>query len=608
MYFSHERASPIPSPQHQINNNRDWLSTNTETDLFETQQFEESHNIFTKNIENERRREEEFFDEMRNNLVNESNVYNDDVYNDNNTNNNYINKVRTDNKSYMDLYKEEQYRQEKDEMQKHLQIVREKIRLKRLQQEKNDLNMMHKNNNDENPNNYVNESLLTNEVAKQQIVVLEHEHQQQQQEQNNFNDATSFEQMFPKREMNAKEELFNRKPGRWLNNTNNQEAVPLVQQRRRRQQQMATNDDFGGGLGDCMVQRHSNRRSISISEENVSNNNYQPRNRPRGRPRANISDFGGSLGDVMSSARTQRRSSTNNGAQIQQQIQHQEITRTNLQRQRQQEAIQNWGNGSLSDILVRPSPSRINNNNINNYNHQPQNSHNDSRQRHQQHDQTNDIWAGQSLGDLLPQRRSRNNVNTAAGGANNNSNISTPQIVDRRNTVNNNNNSENIWRGQSLGDVMQPSRSSRNNNSMNNSNHNNSTQPSRNRARRSNNSSSTSNIDPLDDLINLSANLISNSNHTNFTANSGDYMADDAMTYERLLALDDTVPNRRVQIAKKQRLNPLDLFKKLRTGFYRKKKSEAEPDECAICLDGFKHVSVHCSAKYWFNKYLTHYL
>ena len=133
---------------------------------------------------------------------------------------------------------------------------------------------------------------------------------------------------------------------------------------------------------------------------------------------------------------------------------------------------------------------------------------------------------------------------------------------------------------------------------MNNSNHSNSTQRGGNRARRSNNSSSTRNDDPLDDLINLSANLISNSNHTNFTANNGDYMTDDAMTYERLLALDDTVPNRRVQIAKKQKLNPLDLFKKLRTGFYRKKKDEAEPDECAICLDGFKHVSVRSSPNY----------
>ena len=30
-------------------------------------------------------------------------------------------------------------------------------------------------------------------------------------------------------------------------------------------------------------------------------------------------------------------------------------------------------------------------------------------------------------------------------------------------------------------------------------------------------------------------------------------MADDAMTYERLLALDDAIPNRRMQMAQKQK-------------------------------------------------------
>ena len=180
--------------------------------------------------------------------------------------------------------------------------------MKRLQTEKRDLSVIHKNNSSNSETQskqHVDMSLLTNEVAKQQHVVLEHEHQQQQG-QNNFNAATSFEQMFPKREMNAKEELFNRKPDRWLKNNNSQQTVPLTQQRRRRQQQMATNDDFGGSLGDCMVQRHKNHRNISSSEENVNKNNYQPRNRARGRPKANISDFGGSLGDVMSSAKKQK--------------------------------------------------------------------------------------------------------------------------------------------------------------------------------------------------------------------------------------------------------------------------------------------------------------
>ena len=56
----------------------------------------------------------------------------------------------------MEIYKEEQHKQEQDEMQKHLRIVREKIRLRRLQQEKNDLDQLYKKNNHEMPSNYVN--------------------------------------------------------------------------------------------------------------------------------------------------------------------------------------------------------------------------------------------------------------------------------------------------------------------------------------------------------------------------------------------------------------------------------------------------------------------
>ena len=81
----------------------------------------------------------------------------------------------------------------------------------------------------------------------------------------------------------------------------------------------------------------------------------------------------------------------------------------------------------------------------------------------------------------------------------------------------------------------------------------------------------------------------SRATRSTFVGNTGDYMADNAMTYERLLALDDAVPNRRLQMAKKNKLSSEDLYKKLRTGFYRKKPNEKEADECAICLDGFKH-------------------
>ena len=111
---------------------------------------------------------------------------------------------------------------------------------------------------------------------------------------------------------------------------------------------------------------------------------------------------------------------------------------------------------------------------------------------------------------------------------------------------------------------MPPSRNNNNNNNRNNNNHSSSSSSStrsNNTARRNRNNANTNNNnnnnrhDPLDDLVNLSRNINSNNHYTeqpirtNYTANSGDYMADDAMTYERLLALDDAIPNRRMQMA-----------------------------------------------------------
>ena len=89
MYFSHERTSPIQSPRHRIDYDKtknDWVQTNFETDQFEEEQFEHSRNIFQTNVENERRKEEEYFQNLRNTLASE----NEDIWDDNNLNNNKI--------------------------------------------------------------------------------------------------------------------------------------------------------------------------------------------------------------------------------------------------------------------------------------------------------------------------------------------------------------------------------------------------------------------------------------------------------------------------------------------------------------------------------------
>jgi len=89
--------------------------------------------------------------------------------------------------------------------------------------------------------------------------------------------------------------------------------------------------------------------------------------------------------------------------------------------------------------------------------------------------------------------------------------------------------------------------------------------------------------------------------------NSGNFMEESEMTYDRLLALDESV-NRRLTVAEKSKeTTPEALFKSLRTMAYRSKKKsrtkkqeitkdkqekvkeEEEEDECAICLEEFKH-------------------
>ena len=578
MYFSHERSSPI-----QIRE-RDWKAANEETDMFEMEQFAHSQKIFQENTQKERLKEEMYFQNIRNNLSasEDSNGLYDDSSHEldrNGASRNHIENYHDDHthaepnangcgettgKSYMDIYNEEKQQKERDDMERHLRIVREKIRLRRLEQESNSLKIMHQHG-DKSSNEYVDLSVLKAAVEQQQNIVSQYEHEQVQQKQEE-NSYTSLEQLLPKREVDPREELFNRRPEKWkdANNNGQQQSNRIVHSQRVRRRQMATNADFGGGLGDCMIQREQSTTNHNASS-NLGHNTYQARRR-RGRPMATISDFGGSLSDVMSSSnrRIKRLATDHGNSQTYQRQAGNEMTRTNLQQRRERESMQNWGSGSLSDVLVQPTRATMATPNPSTSHAQNISENNVVRQ--QRHGSGNDVWAGQSLGDVLPQRRSvQRTLGNPPSNAVNRSERERSQASSRLNSTAE---TASIWQGQSLGDVM-PTRSSSGRNNTRN---------------RGGNSTETRRNGVMD-----SQHLSSGSASSTFAGNSGDYMADNAMTYERLLALDEAVPNRRLQMAKKNKLNPEDLYKKLRTGFYRNKSNEKEADECAICLDSFKH-------------------
>jgi hypothetical protein len=89
--------------------------------------------------------------------------------------------------------------------------------------------------------------------------------------------------------------------------------------------------------------------------------------------------------------------------------------------------------------------------------------------------------------------------------------------------------------------------------------------------------------------------VVHNSNHYQ----SGNFMDENEMTYDRLLALDANTTNRRLTVAQKSKeTTPDSLFKSLQTATYRSKKkikkkkndeNDEEEDECAICLCEFEH-------------------
>ena len=170
MYFSHERSSPIQISDRE----RDWRGTNEETDMFEMEQLAPLAENFSENVQKERLKEKCTFKTYATVLVSTT------------VKMVYIMIIAITSmilalmgmmlKIFMmailmpsqaptslvklpvrvtDIYHEEKQQKERDDMEKHLRIVREKIRLRRLEHESNTLKMMHEHN-DKSSNEYVN--------------------------------------------------------------------------------------------------------------------------------------------------------------------------------------------------------------------------------------------------------------------------------------------------------------------------------------------------------------------------------------------------------------------------------------------------------------------
>ena len=129
--------------------------------------------------------------------------------------------------------------------------------------------------------------------------------------------ARGLERLLPKREVNPREELFNRCPQKWKD-ANNADGQPQNNGTARRHRSASTDGDErrlrGIELGDCMIQREQD--TTSRTDSNIVHNTHQARRR-RGRPMAKISDFGGSLGDVMSNRRSKRSATDHGNSQAQ---------------------------------------------------------------------------------------------------------------------------------------------------------------------------------------------------------------------------------------------------------------------------------------------------
>ena len=405
---------------------------------------------------------------------------------------------------------------------------------------------------------------------------------------------------FPKREQlsaaELREDLLRRRRSQEHNS-----VPPLLSglSRSRGRRERTTVESFGGmGLGEMLGSASS--RMQQQNDADGGENSYTSENvtsRRTGRARANIEDFGGSLSDILQTARRNETRDEN----------EEDITRRKRTGGRTQASAHpsarhasEWaGAGSLDDVLSASSSS------FSSFSSSSSSSSSSSTSSHvissEPVPRRRGVEAvsaadfGGSLSDVMPpvpgsrrqpaaprqrqQRQQRQTANTATTGA------MTGAVLHRNVTGSSRNpyfdNVAVTSDDRLLQEFMQSSSSS---------------------------------------LINNYDNVVVGSSRRQQGQRGANFMREEDMTYDRLLALDESVNNRRVTVAQKSlETSPEALFKSIQTSTYRSKKKkkkkkmkkqkqksgeeenkeeeeeeekDEEEDECSICLCEFEHRSI----------------
>jgi hypothetical protein len=400
-------------------------------------------------------------------------------------------------------------------------------------------------------------------------------------------EASGLSTIFPKKApltaAQLRQELSQRK-SHWSENDAPNTNITTSSTRGRRKK--TTVDSFGGlGLGEMLGNARVRRQQQQQQKYQQQSQDYQieqlsqgetktGRNRRTLGRKARPSDFGGSLGDILQSSNidaTQPTRLTN---------------RTITRQQRPSDRHENeWaGVGSLDDVLSSSSSNYTNQDFSSSI---PQTTTTVipplSPPRRRITVTASDF--GGSLGDILPQHSNSNTTSyqsstriTAASSSSSSSSSSTA-LPTRRAMI-----PVSISDfGGSLGDIL-PQHVSH--------------QEIHQRQRRTHNNTTSRQAAVDDNLLREFVRdevVVHNSNHYQ----SGNFMDENEMTYDRLLALDANTTNRRLTVAQKSKeTTPDSLFKSLQTATYRSKKkikkkkndeNDEEEDECAICLCEFEH-------------------
>ncbi len=400
-------------------------------------------------------------------------------------------------------------------------------------------------------------------------------------------EASGLSTIFPKKApltaAQLRQELSQRK-SHWSENDAPNTNITTSSTRGKRKK--TTVDSFGGlGLGEMLGNARVRRQQQQQQKYQQQSQDYQieqlsqgetktGRNRRTLGRKARPSDFGGSLGDILQSSNidaTQPTRLTN---------------RTITRQQRPSDRHENeWaGVGSLDDVLSSSSSNYTNQDFSSSI---PQTTTTVitplSPPRRRITVTASDF--GGSLGDILPQHSNSNTTSyqsstriTAASSSSSSSSSSTA-LPTRRAMI-----PVSISDfGGSLGDIL-PQHVSH--------------QEIHQRQRRTHNNTTSRQAAVDDNLLREFVRdevVVHNSNHYQ----SGNFMDENEMTYDRLLALDANTTNRRLTVAQKSKeTTPDSLFKSLQTATYRSKKkikkkkndeNDEEEDECAICLCEFEH-------------------